>query len=39
MEEYKPFDYKDGFKNYSDVNALYPLKEEYDDIPDIKVRS
>ena len=35
VEEYKPFDYKDGFKNYSDVNALYPLKEEYDDIPDI----
>lgn len=23
------------YKNYSDVNALYPLKEEYDDIPDI----
>ena len=36
MEEYKPFDYKGGFKSYSDVNALYPLKEEYDDVPDIK---
>ena len=24
-----------GYKNYSDVNSLYPLKEENDDIPDI----
>ena len=38
IEEYKPFEYKDGFKRYSDVNALYPLKEEYDDIPDILER-
>ena len=30
------YDFTEGeYKNYSDVNALYPLKEEDDDIPDI----